>query len=64
MNQNVKVGDKVKCQGITRTIKEIISAFNYGEEDGWYIEFIAKETGRYCYWKQGCDGGELLKQDQ
>jgi hypothetical protein len=60
MMEEVKAGDMIKVRGITRTIKEIISQDYYGDRDGWYIEFVGTD-GKYGYWKQGCDGGQLIR---
>jgi len=58
----IEVGDEVtiKCQGLTLTGK-VLSANYWGDEDGWYIEFKRTTNGAYGYWKQGPDGGKLLK---
>lgn len=53
------VGDKVKALGFVVTIGKILYQ-DYWEEDGWDIEFIDSE-GQYRHWKQGFDGGELLR---
>jgi len=38
----------------------VLTANNYGREsDDWYIELSDRYTGKYHYWKQSSDGGEL-----
>lgn len=58
--EEVKIDDKIKCQRQLVTISEIISQ-NYYDRDGWFIEFL-DANGHYRYWKQYCDGGELIRQ--
>jgi hypothetical protein len=55
----VKRGDIVRLDFEDSVIDEIISQDHFGDE-GWYIEFI-DTLGRYRYWKQGTDGGELIR---
>ena len=47
---------------IKRDIVKVISAKNYFRPDtgnDWYIEFT-DQYGRYTYWKQSLDGGQLV----
>ena len=55
-------GDQVviRVKGVD-TVGTVVSASWYGVKDGWYIEFTRLDNGRYGYWKQGMDGGELVK---
>ena len=57
-NKTLEIGDKVKCQGITCTIKEV--AFQeYYEGYGFVTEF-RDTNGVYRNWKQWVDGGEVI----
>lgn len=59
--KTLEPGDKIHCQGLTVTVGETIFYNAYfGEEDGFYCEFLDKENGSYHYWKQGCDGGYVI----
>lgn len=58
--EKVSAGDVIKVGRHTSVITEVIDAYNYGRDDGWYIEYI-NENGKYHYWKQGRDGGHLIK---
>lgn len=71
---SIKPGDEVKISlpaGYSVEGK-VISAFHWGERDGWYIElnkYLNTERNRnldltqtsYGYWKQGRDGGTVEK---
>lgn len=54
----LETGDKIKCKGITCTIKEITFQ-EYWEDDGFYIEFH-DTNGVYRSWKQWVDGGKVI----
>lgn len=58
----VAEGDQIviRIKGVD-TVGTAVSASWYGPKDGWYIEFTRLDNGRYGYWKQGIDGGELVK---
>lgn len=64
--REAKVGDKIKCSGVTATIKEIISQYSDPEYDNGKvkIEYLSVEffdtEGKYRYWKQRFDGGQLI----
>lgn len=55
-----EVGDTIVSRGKAEEISEILTQDWYGEEDGLQIEF-RNANGEYCEWKQGEDGGELIK---
>lgn len=63
--KDAKVGDKIKCQGITCTIGEIFYYDKFVEElDGvekvfYDIEF-RDTNGNYRSWKSIFDGGVLI----
>lgn len=48
----------IHAQGVTVS-GTVLSAIFWGPPDGWYIE-ITLDNGRYSYWKQGLDGGEIV----
>lgn len=54
--RNLKVGDTIKCQGITATIKEIAFQEPWKWRNSWYLEF-RDTNGVYRSWKQCYDGG-------
>lgn len=59
----VNKGDTItiKSQGIKVT-GEVLSANDWGGTDGWYIELTkANVPGGYSYWKQGQDGGKIIR---
>lgn len=58
--EKVEVGDSITAQGCTYKIAEIISCDHWGVDAGWYVEFLDPQ-GKYHYWKQGSDGGRLIK---
>ena len=51
-------GDKIKCQGITCTIKKVVFQ-NYWEGAGFYADII-DTNGVHRNWKQYVDGGEVI----
>ena len=58
-NEEVQIGDVIKCKGISCTVKEI----NFSEawdRDGHYVEFL-DTNGVYRNWKQWCDGGSVYR---
>lgn len=57
-----EIGDSICVQGRTYKIAKIISKDHY-EREGWFLEFLDPQ-GHYHYWKQYCDGGEIIKQPQ
>lgn len=61
MNNTIEKGTEVAIMFNGRKIKgTVISARNWGGNDGWYIE-LTREDGGYGYWKQGPDGGALVE---
>ena len=56
----IRQGDHltIRAQGIVIS-GTVLSANFWGDKDGWYIE-LATDQGGYSYWKQGCDGGEIM----
>ena len=61
--RRVEVGDKIKAQGYTFEVAEIISQNDYQEDGGIYIEFLDRK-GNYHYWKEGCDGGFVIDKNR
>lgn len=55
-----EVGDSIKAQDYTFEIAKITYCEYNGEQYGWYVEFRDPADG-YHYWKQGPDGGEIIK---
>lgn len=57
----LKAGDRitVSIPGFTAT-GTVLSASFYGPRDGWFIE-MKSDGGRYHYWKQGSDGGSVVR---
>lgn len=59
----IKKGDTVsiRARGITVT-GTVLSANHWGDDGGWYIELDdANVPGGYSYYKQGQDGGNVVK---
>lgn len=57
-------GDKIRAHGVTITIAEIITEDWTDPKrwaDGGYMVEFKDPKGHYHYWKQYCDGGELIK---
>lgn len=61
--RRVEIGDKIKAQGHTFEVAEIISQNDYQEDGGIYIEFL-DPNGNYHYWKEGHDGGKVLDKNR
>ena len=57
----VTKGCTIKCRGLSVTIDEVLDAHHY-ENEGWFIEMIDTD-GKYRYWKQYMDGGEIYPSD-
>lgn len=65
--ENATIGCRIRHNGRTHVIAEMISAANYPDfskneadrTDCWYIECRTLD-GRTRYWRQDQDGGELL----
>lgn len=55
----IRKGDKVAItiEGL-EIVGTVLSQEYNGPEAGWYIE-LEDEKGRYRYWKQGQDGGDV-----
>ena len=60
--RRVEVGDRIRAQGYTFEVAEIISQNDYQEDGGIYIEFLDRK-GNYHYWKEGCDGGYVVEKN-
>ena len=57
----ISEGDYIKISALGTTLEgTVISASNWGDSDGWYIEFDSTRVG-YSYWKQGMDGGKIVE---
>ena len=56
-------GDEITVQALGFTVTgKVISADWWGKEDGWYIEIGNTNLPcGYSYWKQGIDGGKIVK---
>ena len=59
-------GDQIRRGHTLVTIQTVHYSDNfgggYGDPDNWYIE-LTDTNGRYRYWKQEFDGGELIMKD-
>lgn len=55
-----EIGDQIKVGNTTETISEILSQDDWEDRGGLYIEF-KNADGKYRYWKQGPDGGQLIR---
>lgn len=53
-----EAGDVVRCKGMSVRIEAIYNQ-EYYKGEGFGIEFV-DSMGNYRYWKQWCDGGELI----
>lgn len=62
MKRQLKVGDTIKCAGITATIAEITFQEPWEWREAWYLEFT-DTNGNYRNWKQNCDGGKAFDEN-
>ena len=62
MKRQLKVGDTIKCAGITATIAEISFQEPWEWRQAWYIEFTDTD-GNYRNWRQNDDGGKAFDEN-
>lgn len=61
---DVLPGDTVEVHACgIRVTGTVLTASWYGPRDGWFIE-LRSTSGKYHYWKQGPDGGSLVRCDR
>ena len=59
VHKELEPGDIIVCQGIKATISSITFQEYWGDDEGFYSEFI-DTNGIYRNWKQWTDGGYVL----
>ena len=58
----INKGDVVTIVTNNRVITgEVLSANWIDANNGWHIELVNTSTGLYTLWKQGINGGEVVK---
>lgn len=57
------IGDTVNVCGKRYTIAKILSQSYWESRDEWDIEFV-DTSNNYHHWKQGFDGGRLIKKGE
>lgn len=61
--RDLRPGDKIHCQSIICTIKEIAWQEPWEWREAYYLEFYDTD-GNYRSWKQNVDGGYAELMDQ
>lgn len=57
--RDLRPGDRITCNGITCTVKEIAFQEPWEMREAYYLEFY-DTNGIYRSWKQNIDGGKAV----